>query len=119
VSDFETGQIVGARLAGTSVTKTATMLGVSRTTVSEVMSAYTNHGKTTVNRNSGRKSTLTQKRSSYIVKDCFEKSQNYCRASDRTANLNIHLKDTVSTKTVQGNLSLPKPIHLSLWITIK
>jgi predicted transcriptional regulator len=53
-SDIERGQIVGARLVGASVTKTAMLLGVSRTTVSEIMSAYTNHGKTTsTNRNSG------------------------------------------------------------------
>jgi transposase len=60
--DFERGQIVGARLAGTSVTETVTLLGVPRATVSEVMSAHTNHGKTTsAKRNSGRKSTLTER----------------------------------------------------------
>jgi transposase len=60
--DFERGQIVGARLARASVTKTATLLGVSRATVSKVISAYTNHGKTTsAKRNSGRKSTLTER----------------------------------------------------------
>jgi hypothetical protein len=32
-SDFERGQMVGARLAGASVTKTATLLGVSRATL--------------------------------------------------------------------------------------
>jgi predicted transcriptional regulator len=45
-SDFERGQIVGARLAGASLTKTATLLGVSKAAVSKIMSAYTNHGKT-------------------------------------------------------------------------
>jgi predicted transcriptional regulator len=55
LSDFERGQIVGGRLAEATVTKTATLLGVSRATVSKVMSAYTNHGKTTsAKRNSGR-----------------------------------------------------------------
>jgi predicted transcriptional regulator len=61
LSDFERGQIVGARLAGASVIKSTTLLGVSRTTVSKVMSTYTNHGKTTsAKRDSERKSTLTE-----------------------------------------------------------
>jgi hypothetical protein len=46
LSDFERGQIIGARLVGASVTKTATLLDVSRATFSKVMSAYTIHGKT-------------------------------------------------------------------------
>jgi transposase len=54
--------MVGAHLAGASVTKTATILGVSRVTVSKGMLTYTDHGKTTsAKRNSGRKSTLTEK----------------------------------------------------------
>jgi transposase len=62
LSEFERGQIVGARLAGASVIKTATLLGVSRATVTKAMSACTNHGKTTsTKRNSGRKSTLTER----------------------------------------------------------
>jgi transposase len=62
LSDFERGQIIGARLAGASVKKTATLLHVSRATVSKVMSAYTNHGKTTsAKRNSGKKSALTER----------------------------------------------------------
>jgi transposase len=61
LANFERGQIVGARLPGASMTKTATLLGVSRMTVSKVMSAYTNHGKTSSSkRNSGRRSTLTE-----------------------------------------------------------
>jgi 50S ribosomal subunit-associated GTPase HflX len=47
-SGFEKGQTVNACLAGASVTKTDTLLGVLRVTVSKVMLVgYTNHGKTT------------------------------------------------------------------------
>jgi transposase len=60
LSNFERGQIIGARLSGASVNKTVTLLGVSRATVSKVMSAYTNHRMTTpAKKNSGRKTTLT------------------------------------------------------------
>jgi chromate transport protein ChrA len=45
--DFERGQIIGTCLPGASVTKTATVLGVLRATVPKVMSAHTNHEKTT------------------------------------------------------------------------
>jgi transposase len=61
LSNFEKGQIVGVRLTGTFVTKTATLLGVLSATVSKIMSAYTNHGKiASAKRNSGRKSALTE-----------------------------------------------------------
>jgi hypothetical protein len=52
--------IVGARLAGASVIKAATLLQVLRAKVFKVMSAHTDHQKTTSSkRNSGRKSILT------------------------------------------------------------
>jgi hypothetical protein len=61
-SDFVRGQIVNTRLVVASVIKTAIILDESKATDSKVMTAYTNHGKTTSgNRNSGRKSTLTQR----------------------------------------------------------
>ena len=48
------GQIVGVCLAGAPVTKMATLLCVSRSAISKVMTAYTNHGKTSsAKRNSG------------------------------------------------------------------
>jgi hypothetical protein len=55
--------------------------------------------------------------------DCFEESQNYCSIGDRTAELNIHLEDPVSTKTVQrelhksnihGRAAIAKPLKVML-----
>jgi preprotein translocase subunit SecG len=44
LSNFEREQIVGASLAGTFVTKTTSLLGVLRLTISKVISAaYTSH----------------------------------------------------------------------------
>jgi predicted transcriptional regulator len=54
LSDFEKGRIVGASLAGVSVKKTATLLGVSRAAVSKVTSTYANLGKTTSTKRHGR-----------------------------------------------------------------
>jgi plasmid maintenance system antidote protein VapI len=46
LSNFQRGQIVAAHLAGATVTKMATLLGVSTAEVSNVMTTQTNHGKT-------------------------------------------------------------------------
>uniref|UniRef100_A0A8B9JH37 Polyisoprenoid diphosphate/phosphate phosphohydrolase PLPP6 n=1 Tax=Astyanax mexicanus TaxID=7994 RepID=A0A8B9JH37_ASTMX len=55
MTEFKRGGIVGARLAGESVTKLASLCDASRATVSRVMSAYHQEGPTTSNRiNCGR-----------------------------------------------------------------
>ena len=62
VPDFQRGQIVGVCLAGASVTKIVTLLGVSGAAVCKVMMTYTNHGRTSSpKRNSGRKPKLSER----------------------------------------------------------
>jgi transposase len=103
LSDFERGHIVGASLAGISMKKFATLFGVSRATVSKVMLACTNYGKTTsAKRNSGRKSTLTE-RDCRVFRRIFSKNHK-TTAAHVTAVLNTHLEDPVSTKTVLREL---------------
>ena len=61
LSDFQRGQIVGAHMAGASITETARILGVSRNTVSKVITAFEREGKTySAKHRSGRKSKLSE-----------------------------------------------------------
>jgi transposase len=62
LSDFQRGQIVGAHLAGASVTKMTVLLGASRASVLSVVTAYTNHGTTSsAEKNIGRKPKLSER----------------------------------------------------------
>jgi hypothetical protein len=84
-------------LAGAFATKTSTIMRVSRATVSKVMSAYTNHGKTTsVKRNSVQKSTLTE-RDCRTLRRIVSKSHR-AAAAQMSAELNILLEDLFPQK---------------------
>jgi hypothetical protein len=104
VKESERGQIIGARLAGASMTKTATLLRVSRTALSKVYVGVHESCEDISGMEQWAKLSIDRKRPSYIEKDCFEKSRNYYSTGDRTAELNIHLEDPVFTKTVQREL---------------
>jgi hypothetical protein len=62
------------------------------------MSIYMNHGATTSEkRNSGRKSTVTEKDRHILTKIV---SKDHRNTGERAAELSIHLEDLVSTKTL-------------------
>jgi hypothetical protein len=66
-------------------------------TISKVMSAGTNHGMTSAKRNSGWKSTLTE-RDCHIFRT--DSKTHRTTAAQVTAEVNIHLEDPASTKIV-------------------
>jgi hypothetical protein len=74
LSHFERVQIIGARLAGESITKTATLLDVSKATVSKVMLVCRSQEDNISKEEQWPIIKINRKRSLYIGKDCFEKS---------------------------------------------
>jgi hypothetical protein len=74
--------------------------------VSKVMSAYTNHGKTTsAKRINGRKTTLTETDRRILRRIVLK--NHITTAAQMTAEPNIHLEDPVSTKLFQARFTNP------------
>ena len=100
MSDFQRGQTFGARLAGASLIKKATLLCVSRAAVPKVMTAHTNHGKISSSKgNRGRKPKLIS-RDRRELKSIVSKNHRTAAAKVK-AELNVHLEEPVSTKRIR------------------
>ncbi|GFW41463.1 transposable element Tcb1 transposase [Trichonephila clavipes] len=95
--------VIGARLAGTSVFRIANLVGVSRTTVSRIMTAYTNLGKvSSAKHNSGRMLKLKD-RDRRVLKRIVARNRK-TTLSQITFEMNTHLLNPVSMKTIQREL---------------
>lgn len=90
-------------MTGTSIIKTAELFGVARSTVSKVMTGFEKEGKTSsLMQNSGRKRKLPDR-------DCWTltrivKKDHKNTAPKIAAELNDHLENPISSKTVKREL---------------
>ena len=99
LSNFERGQIVGAR-AGASVTESPRMQGVLRGTVSQVMTVFERERKTSSAKHRfGRKSKLSE-RDRRILNQIVRKDRKNS-VPKITAEFNKYLQNPVSTTTVR------------------
>jgi hypothetical protein len=92
------------------VIKTITLLGVSRASFQDYVGVQESWEHNISEQEQRAETNSDIKRSSYIEKDCFEKSQSCCSTGDSRAELNIHLEDPVFTKTIGRDVSFTNPI---------
>jgi predicted transcriptional regulator len=106
LSDFQRGQIVGARSAGASVTKMATLLGVSRAAVYKVMTKYIHHGKTSSAKGySVQKPKLNERGHRTLKRTASINLRS--TAAKVTAGLNVHLEDHFHKKKSDDSFTNP------------
>lgn len=118
MSDFDRGLIVGARLAGASVSRTAEITHYSRGTVSKVMTAWKTTGKTSsAKHSSGRRRLLCEWDRRVLIRIVARNSMT--TAARVCAEFNQGRQHPVSVKTVRrelhsagyyGRADVPKPL---------
>ncbi|XP_071037679.1 uncharacterized protein [Parasteatoda tepidariorum] len=118
LSDLKRGIIIEARLAGAFVSRTADLMGVSRTSVSRTLSAYTKLGTvSSAKHNSGRKSKLSDRDRRVLKRIVARKRKTTLPVI--TSEMNTHLQNPISMKTIQrelraanihGRVAIPKPL---------
>ncbi|GFU12949.1 transposable element Tc1 transposase [Trichonephila clavipes] len=97
LSDMK-GMIIGDRLAGVSMSRTANIMGVLRTTLSWVMTVYANLGKvSSTKHNSGRK----------LLKDCDRWMLKRIFAQKRKTTLS-HVTSDMSSRRMLKRIFGPK-----------
>jgi hypothetical protein len=85
----------------------STLLGVSKESVSKVMSAYTNHEKTvSVKWNSGRKSILTERDHRTVRRIVLK---NHRTTATQVTDVNTHLEDHFYKKCLTGASQIQHP----------
>jgi hypothetical protein len=82
LSDFERGQIVGAHLAGAFVTKLHVIRCIENYSFEGDVGIHESWEDNISEEERWKKIITDRKRSSYIEKDCFEKSQTYCSTGE-------------------------------------
>ena len=113
LSDFQKGQVIGARLVGASVTKMATLFSVAIAAVSIVMAAYTNHGKTSsATRTCDRKPKLIERDRRTLMRIVSKNDRT--TAAKVTPELSIHLQVPVRRElhksNIHGRTAIAKPL---------
>ena len=83
LSDFKRGQIVGVRMVGVRVTKTAELFGVARCTVSKIMTEFVNNILIKAKLWKKAKTVLQEPLHSYA--DYLQESQEYSSENYRRA----------------------------------